>query len=111
MAPSPTAIRTDIQSEKVGSFWSVEYSLEYRTEAGDSFIVTSANEGIGDAIIVSKLEGENPFFEGAVSVGPPDRDEPVAVEREVGTQWVESKAAYVPSGARSKKQFYRSPHA
>ena len=29
------------------------------------------------------------------------------MEREVGTQWVESKAANVPRGARSKKQFYR----
>lgn len=96
-----------VQGEKSGGFWIVEYSLEYRTEAGDSFVVNSANEGIGDAIIESKLEGENPYFEGVVSVGPPERDEPVAVEREVGTQWVESKAANVPRGARSKKQFYR----
>jgi hypothetical protein len=34
--------------ERIGKCWSVDYGLDYENAKGDSFDITSANEGLGD---------------------------------------------------------------
>lgn len=95
------------QSESSDGFVSVDYSLEYRNEKGDAFNIASANEGVGDALFVSSLTGDNPFFEGVIAVGGREPEVGDADNREVGSQWIECKPAFVPRGAVSKKQLYK----
>lgn len=54
------------------------------------------------------LKGKNPFFEGPIGVGPPDStDQGEGSKREVGSQWIDSRRAYAPTGAPSRRQHYR----
>lgn len=97
------------RADDIGDFWSIEYGLIYKNAKGDSFYIDSANEGIGDALIIPVLKGKNPFFEYPIFVGPPDltAQGKEGREREVGSQWVNSKPAYAPAGAPSATQHYR----
>lgn len=94
---------------KEGNVLIVDYGISYENAQGDSFNINSTNEGIGDPLIITVLKGRNPFFQNLISVGPPDltAQEPEGREREVGSDWIESKRTYVPTSALSRKQYYK----
>jgi hypothetical protein len=96
--------------EKIGDFWSVDYGLTYENAKGDSFEVISANEGLGDLPIEAILIGKNPFFSSEIDVGTQDvtDDGKAKPGAQYETGWVENRPAYVPAGARSRRQAYRS---
>ena len=82
----------------------------YRENAkGDSFDNTSSNEGLGDVPIYAILNGKNPFFEVEIEVGTQDEIEEAKKALTLGCEsgWIENKRAYVPAGARSRRQAYR----
>ena len=82
----------------------------YRENAkGDSFDITSSNEGLGDVPIYAILNGKNPFFEVEIEVGTQDEIEEAKKALTLGCEsgWIENKRAYVPAGARSRRQAYR----
>jgi hypothetical protein len=94
--------------EMIGKFWSVDYGLTYENAKGDSLEIISANEGLGDLPFTVVLSGNNPYF-GAIDVGTQDitEDGKVKANAQYETDWVENKPAYVPKGARSRRQAYR----
>ncbi len=95
--------------EKAGKFWSVDYGVTYENAKGDSFDVTSANEGLGDVPLYGFLYSKNPFFEGEIEVGMQDEVEKSKQALMLGCEsgWIENKRTYVPAGARSRRQAYR----
>ena len=94
--------------EKLPNFWSVDYFLTYKNARGDSFVIISANEGLGDLPLWPTLYGKNPFF-GGIEVGTQDATDEgkVKANAQYETDWVANKPAYVPKGARSRRQAYR----
>jgi hypothetical protein len=95
--------------EMIGKFWSVDYWVTYENAKGDSFDITSSNEGLGDVPLYGFLYGKNPFFEGEIEVGMQDEVEKSKQALMLGceTGWIENKRTYVPAGARSRRQAYR----
>ena len=97
------------RTEKLGQMWSVDYELTYENAKGDSFAIHSANEGLGDVPINEVLIGKNPFFDGMIDIGT--QEEAVegsgGAKREFESGWIENRRAYIPPGARSRRQAYR----
>jgi hypothetical protein len=97
------------RTEKIGKYWSVDYGITYENAKGDSFSLDSANEGLGDVPIYEILKGENPYFESYIDVGTQDEVEEGKQNVTLGCEsgWIENKRAYIPAGARSRRQAYR----
>jgi hypothetical protein len=95
--------------QMIGKFWSVDYWVTYENAKGDDFDITSSNEGLGDVPLYAILTGKNPFFEVEIEVGTQDEIEKEKQALTLGCEsgWVENKRAYVPAGARSRRQAYR----
>jgi hypothetical protein len=96
--------------EMIGKFWSVDYWVTYENARGDSFGITSANEGLGDVPLYGFLYSKNPFFDVEIEVGMQDEVEKSKqlLVRGCETGWVANKRAYLPAGARSREQAYRA---
>ena len=95
--------------EMIGKFWSVDYWINYENAKGDSFDITSSNEGLGDVPLYAILNGKNPFFDGEIEIGTQDEIEEAKKDSTLGCEsgWIGNKRAYVPPGARSRRQSYR----
>jgi hypothetical protein len=97
------------RSETIGTFWSVDYWLNYQNAKGDIFDITSSNEGLGDLPITDILTGTNPLFDGVIRVGTQVEEEEIkkGVAPDYETGWIGSQRAYLPAGSRSREQAYR----
>jgi len=95
--------------QMIGKFWSVDYWVTYENAKGDDFDISSSNEGLGDVPLYAILNGKNRFFEVEIEVGTQDAIEKEKQALTLGCEsgWIENKRAYVPAGARSRRQAYR----